>query len=566
MVSPTTSSSTPWTVTSPHPVEILDKIFTVLDKDGIFLDGGKEPCSELGVKKAMSVYVDVVLEFLKGEAGVAEAYQKRIICELKDMSSRYLKVVVIDLNRDEGMTPASGSVQEVNGLLVNFFREELKIYVPKFASKDQAYKTFRHTFEDRLSSIYKGDHPEILGLLDAFVKICRLNHHEISHDDLAFLKEAMIPRLLDSRDVLIRTYQEEGESRFYEMKISGKSREKGQELNHSPYLAFAPEKGGPSRYGSVKILPNGMISFHIQSFSQTGTYKKATYKVVSTVTTPDIFEVKVKISPKNKGTASPEILEEITREWDFVDILSGDPRFATYDARFSSLSPSASRITIVYSNPAKDLFDFINSKKSDFVDLLDKCVSEDECIYLLNQLMRLMIDIAEALDDFHHKYGYLHLDIKPENILIEVTTDGYGRVKFKPLIADFGMAVKREEVNQERDQERGTKNYLVSGAQVGRGRDGYALGYTYHELVEMINPRFKDKMLKLAKPVDTLEERFVEFKTRLRRVAQVLMKIQTGVATSGKPFTEYQQKTSLKTVVEYLNAFFLNPVKAQAST
>lgn len=104
-----------------------------------------------------------------------------------------------------------------------------------------------------------------------------------------------------------------------------------------------------------------------------------------------------------------------------------------------------------------------------------------------DETRRLLAEIAGALD-YAHRRGVVHLDVKPDNILIE---DESGR----PLLADFGIA-RTQASASELDEENlivGTPAYLspeqTTGADAIDGRsDLYALGIIGFEMLTGARP------------------------------------------------------------------------------
>lgn len=129
-------------------------------------------------------------------------------------------------------------------------------------------------------------------------------------------------------------------------------------------------------------------------------------------------------------------------------------------------------------------------------------IEEEDRIYLIMEFVD-GVSLRELLDDFHalpfqpalgifiqvawaiefaHNHGIIHLDIKPENILVTPS----GRVK----IADFGIARFITEEEQT-DKIMGTTHYLAPEALKGQyslRSDIFALGTVLYEMLAGENP------------------------------------------------------------------------------
>jgi WD40 repeat protein len=97
---------------------------------------------------------------------------------------------------------------------------------------------------------------------------------------------------------------------------------------------------------------------------------------------------------------------------------------------------------------------------------------------------RLLRMVAEAID-YAHRFGVLHLDLKPGNLLIG--EDG------TPLVADFGLA-RRLEQRLEHDHVSGTPGYMApeqagrGGAPLSPATDVWALGAILYEMLTGVPP------------------------------------------------------------------------------
>ncbi len=131
------------------------------------------------------------------------------------------------------------------------------------------------------------------------------------------------------------------------------------------------------------------------------------------------------------------------------------------------------------------VYDVVREK--DQVFLISQLVEGESLAELLQrrsfspqQAALLVAEVAEALQHAHD-CGFVHLDIKPENILI----DSGG----KPLLTDFGIAKTRDQLARQKTVAAGTLPYMApeqvaGGVQLVDARtDVHALGVLLYELL-----------------------------------------------------------------------------------
>ena len=108
---------------------------------------------------------------------------------------------------------------------------------------------------------------------------------------------------------------------------------------------------------------------------------------------------------------------------------------------------------------------------------LKACILRSDPLLRANQL-RLLLGMADALAHIHDR-GYLHLDFKPENVLV---TKGYD-----PKICDFDLAIRRPLHPKRASVLSGTPAYLapeqIAREPVDVRADIFAYGITAYEML-----------------------------------------------------------------------------------
>jgi serine/threonine-protein kinase len=97
----------------------------------------------------------------------------------------------------------------------------------------------------------------------------------------------------------------------------------------------------------------------------------------------------------------------------------------------------------------------------------------------LNQTLNFTIQVLDALD-YAHQQNIVHLDIKPDNVLIERHTN-------RPLISDFGIARVIQENEDDRQFSGGSPLYMAPEQIIGSAVDGrtdiYAAGVMLFQML-----------------------------------------------------------------------------------
>lgn len=162
--------------------------------------------------------------------------------------------------------------------------------------------------------------------------------------------------------------------------------------------------------------------------------------------------------------------------------------------------------------------------------------------------------LCEALSYAHAK-GYIHKDIKPENIMIT-------RKDKQPVIMDFGIAQKEDEV-KDTHQIEGSMKYIapeqIKGNDLDRRVDIYALGIILYEMLTGKEPFHSDSKVSLA--LKHIHEKPVEPREIIPELPESLNKIILKAISKQKDkrySTAFELKKDLDKYLRYPDGRYVN--------
>ncbi|AHC51471.1 serine/threonine protein kinase [Sulfolobus acidocaldarius SUSAZ] len=206
----------------------------------------------------------------------------------------------------------------------------------------------------------------------------------------------------------------------------------------------------------------------------------------------------MKVLSVNKFTNSLEYLDNLLKESENLEKLSKDPRFVSIYGSFidknNIQSALAGDYTSYYKYPPAIVMEFMDG--GTLLDLISRVdiVQSKYWQYIVKLIIK---EIGTALM-FLHKRGYVHLDVKPQNIFLKQKINGEPEVVYKILFSSSGMIKLGDLGSSVRVGEKisqATPAYsppeqieaVITGKGAQPSMDNYALGATLYRLLTMKN-------------------------------------------------------------------------------
>ncbi|AAY80528.1 conserved protein kinase domain protein [Sulfolobus acidocaldarius DSM 639] len=206
----------------------------------------------------------------------------------------------------------------------------------------------------------------------------------------------------------------------------------------------------------------------------------------------------MKVLSVNKFTNSLEHFDNLLKESENLEKLSKDPRLVSIYGSFvdknNIQSALAGDYTSYYKYPPAIIMEFMEG--GTLFDLISRVdlVQSKYWQYIVKLVIK---EIAKALT-FLHKRGYVHLDVKPQNIFLKEKINGEPEVVYKILsstpgiikLGDLGSAVRvGEKITQATPAYSPPEQIeaVITGKGAQPSMDNYALGVTLYKLLTMKN-------------------------------------------------------------------------------
>jgi len=321
---------------------------------------------------------------------------------------------------------------------------------------------------------YNHFHHEVIAFYHVFIS-SYMHRKNYNLHDLKFILYTAIPHLLYARDILISLHEKNPNANS-ELKMSGK---KGK--HQCRFLSFSPDSEATQRYASVKILPNGQVYFHLTKNMVKGFYKKATFKIASSLDQRDKFVAFAKIAPL-PHRKNPKDAAAIAADWEKL-MLFKHPNVASIHTLVKEKVTTADgelELIKVYNPVTQDFFEYLAELDRHSL----KFKTQKEVFDTLKHLLEILFGVADGLQHLHAR-GYVYQDLKPENILIDQTGP-----TLCAKLSDFGLLKTVVELDNSEshssDRYKGTGDYMISGAKKSIYSDFYAYGMTINFIIRYL--------------------------------------------------------------------------------
>lgn len=130
------------------------------------------------------------------------------------------------------------------------------------------------------------------------------------------------------------------------------------------------------------------------------------------------------------------------------------------------------RIVTIFDVGIHDDYCYIVSEYIDGKNLAEVIARQDKI-----NAVELIAEIAECLD-YAHKQGFIHRDVKPSNILLDLQS--------RPYLTDFGIAISTQELATTIQRQVGTQSYMspeqARGGPLDHRTDVFSLGVVLYQL------------------------------------------------------------------------------------
>ncbi len=285
---------------------------------------------------------------------------------------------------------------------------------------------------------------------------------------------SMSVRLIQAKNFLMAKLDSTEGEKPQVVKVSGKT---------SPYLRLVSSVARKTLAVSVSLYDTGHVVYSFgRGFVLEGGVKKVTFKLLSGLESPQMFETiaKLTVGIIEGFRSTPRKIANFLRGVRICEELC-HPNIASplwkLERRSVAFSLVGGSLPVIYMKALPPL-DFILQK----LKLKSAKRNLAKNIEIVFDLLGLL-EVITATCAYISQKGYLHNDLKTDNILVAINQEA-GRTTYSPIITDFDFACTKEEADRGDFRNSGSPGFFLPGQYRSDCSDIYALGKVFAEVID----------------------------------------------------------------------------------
>lgn len=368
-------------------------------------------------------------------------------------------------------------------LFTSIENDIFQIFVSKLGKEELKAEEYHIQATNRLESsqepietidYYHEAHPEVIAFYQAL-----LTCNQFIDTYSTFYKTCAIPALLYARNKLMSVFSTFDNGHTTVIKSTGK---KG--LNQSSLLCFETDNPAEVFSVSICILPNGLIFYSLNLLSEEGTYKKASFKITSSVEDFTTFATVTKLSLLPFFRSSPIVVSEVKKEWDIAACFDSEYLCKPLLLTEEESENTELGLTRAYARVGESFDRYLQIT---LINQLQSCKKAADILFTWREVVSVLLDAAKGLKYMNDK-GFIHMDFKPGNLLVYLTErEGSSFPSLSGKITDFGCTVSIKDLDPVTDSSKGTDGYFLIDEKLSEKRDLYAFGHSLKSVKQLLD-------------------------------------------------------------------------------
>ncbi len=385
---------------------------------------------------------------------------------------------------------------------------------------------------------------------------------QLTGDEKQTLKEEIIPKLLAAKEFLIEELK-----KYEEQTLPSEIKVRIPYINNSGSV-------DNKLHASIKILTDRTIFYSLPERLQcAGGMKKVTFKVSSSIQNQGVFLPVVKKIFKNNDyinfSDNDTLILSSDKLKNHPNIFVPSSHYTTTRA-WRDLEKKNIQKSIYLPTQFNNIVSYepvlqpLEAILEDIEETIMYKFSEEKFFRAFNELTDLSIGIVKGLQSINTA-GYIHNDIKLENILVDVIQQENGQRKLVPKVTDFDLLMAIKDGDTEDAKYSDTPGYFLEGQPRSQISDIYALGKSM-VFIQRLFEYFKEGYSNVIDavnsfpPSDPMRKHRLKKADRIEKVIKLFEKWDTSIQQMTETRSVVDDNNPERTVIEeYTNSKYLYP-------